>query len=107
MPILILATTPINTGRYFKTLTNDKAGSNTNVTLNPASVAVTVAPLHGTTSINGTTGAITYAPTTGYTGYDTLTFQVCDLKTPTPQCATAYQIITIIPLATTELNPGS
>jgi hypothetical protein len=97
-----LATTPINTAVTLKTLANDKAGNNTSVALNPASVAITAAPLHGTTSVNGTTGAITYTPTTGYTGYDTLTYQVCDTKSPTPQCATAYQIITIIPAATTN-----
>ena len=97
-----LAATPVNTAVTLNTLANDKAGNNTSVTLNPASVAVTVAPLHGTTSVNSSTGAITYTPTTGYTGYDTLTYQVCDTKSPTPQCATAYQIITIIPAATTN-----
>jgi len=95
-----LATTPINTAVTLKTLDNDKAGNNTTGTLNAASVAVTVAPLHGTTSVNSSTGAITYTPTTGYTGYDTLTYKVCDTKSPTPQCATGNQIITVIPAAT-------
>jgi hypothetical protein len=102
-----LATTPINTAVTLKTLANDKAGNNTAVALNPASVAVTVAPLHGTTSVNSSTGAITYTPTTGYTGYDTLTYQVCDTKSPTPQCASAYQIITVIPAATTNSTMAS
>jgi hypothetical protein len=93
-----LATTPINTAVTLKTLANDKGGNNTSAVLNPASVAVTVAPLHGTTSVNSSTGNITFTPTTGYTGYDTLTYQVCDTKS-VPQCATAYQIITILPAA--------
>jgi hypothetical protein len=97
-----LATTPINTPVILNTLANDKAGNNSLVALNPASVTVTVAPLHGITSVNPGTGAITFTPTAGYTGYDTLTYQVCDLATPTPQCATAYQIITIIPAGTTN-----
>jgi hypothetical protein len=97
-----LATTPINTPVILNTLANDKAGNNSFVALNPASVTVTVAPLHGSTSVNTTTGAITFTPTAGYTGYDTLTYQVCDFATPTPQCATAYQIITIIPVGTTN-----
>jgi len=95
-----LATTPINTAVTLNTLANDKAGNNTGIALNPASVTVTAAPLHGTTSINTGTGAITFTPTAGYTGYDTLTYQVCDLASPTPKCATARQIITIIPAGT-------
>jgi hypothetical protein len=97
-----MATTPINTPVILNTLGNDKAGNNSPVALNPASVTVTVAPLHGTTGVNTTTGAITFTPTAGYTGYDTLTYQVCDLATPTPRCATALQIITIIPASSTN-----
>ncbi len=92
-----MATTPINTPVILNTLANDKAGNNSSVALNPASVTVTVPPLHGITSINPATGEVTYTPSAGYTGYDTLTYEVCDLTSPTPQCATAYQIITIIP----------
>ena len=92
-----LATTPINTAVTLRTLANDKAGNNSGVLLNPASVTITAAPLHGTTSINNVTGDITYTPASNYTGYDTLTYLVCDQASPTPQCATAKQIITIIP----------
>lgn len=96
------ATTQINTAVTLPTLANDKAGNNSSVALNPASVTVTVAPLHGTTSVNTTTGDITYTPGSGYTGFDTLTYQVCDLTTPTPLCATSYQIITIQPTTVTN-----
>lgn len=97
-----MATTPVNTAVTLNTLANDKAGNNSSVALNPASVTVTVPPLHGTTSVNPATGEITYTPSPGYTGYDTLTYEVCDLTSPTPECATALQIITIIPVGTTN-----
>ena len=71
-----MATTPINTAVTLKTLGNDKAGNLINVALNPASVTVTVPPAHGTTSVNTTSGDITFTPTAGYTGYDVLTYQV-------------------------------
>lgn len=91
------ATTVVNVPVTLQTLANDKKGNNSPVALNPASVNVTVAPLHGTTSVNSSTGNITYTPASNYTGYDTLTYQVCDLASPTPRCATSYQIITIQP----------
>ena len=90
-----IATTNINIPVTLKTLANDAAG-NLNTALVPSSVIVTVAPLHGTTTINAANGDITYTPFGGYTGTDTLTYQVCDNQLP-PQCATAKQIITIKP----------
>ena len=67
----------MNTPVTLKTLINDKAGY-PDASLNPASVTVTVAPLYGTTSVNAATGDITYTPTAGYTGMDTLRYSVCD-----------------------------
>ncbi len=91
-----IATTKINTPVTLKTLSNDKAGY-PGASLNPASVTVTVAALHGTSSINPATGDNTYTPNTGYTGMDTLRYSVCDNTSPTPLCATALQIIRIWP----------
>jgi len=88
------ATTKVNTPVTLNSLANDKAG-NPGGTLNPASVTVITAPLHGTTSVNTTTGAITYAPASGFTGMDTLTYRVCDNGTPS-LCATAKQIIRVV-----------
>ncbi len=101
------ATTPINTAITLNTLANDKAGNNSLVALNPASVTISTAPLHGTTTINPANGNITYTPTAGYVGFDTLTYQVCDLSTPTPKCATSIQIITIEPAASTNTTTAS
>ncbi len=101
------ATTPVNTAVTLNTLANDKAGNNSPVALNPASVTVTGAPLHGTTSVNPANGNITFTPTAGYTGFDTLTYQVCDAATPTPNCATSQQIITIEPAGSSNTTVAS
>lgn len=90
-----VATTPLNTAVVLRTLANDKAGNNSQVALNTASVTVTSAPANGTTSVNPATGNITYTPNNNFVGIDVLTYQVCDLSSPTPRCATAYQIITV------------
>jgi hypothetical protein len=44
----------------------------------PATVVVFSEPLNGSVAIDNTTGAITYTPTHGFNGVDTLTYQVCD-----------------------------
>lgn len=43
----------------------------------PATVTIDSEPSHGTASVNQTTGAITYTPTAGYSGTDSLSFIVC------------------------------
>ncbi len=91
-----IATTRLNTPVTLKSLANDYAG-NSGGTLNPASVVVAVNPLHDTTTVNATNGDVTYTPTAGYSGNDTLTYRVCDNSAPTALCATALQIITIKP----------
>lgn len=63
--------------------------------LNPASVTVTTAPGHGTTTVNPATGAVSYTPTTGFSGTDTYRYQVCDSSTPTPICASATVTVTV------------
>ncbi len=101
------ATTPINMLVTLNTLANDKAGSDPNIGLNPASVTVTTAPKNGTTTVDPTTGNINYTPNNGFVGFDTLTYNVCDLATPTPQCATAIQIITIEPAASSNTTTAT
>src|SRR5262249_13995839 len=53
-------------------LANDSAPSG----LAPSTVAVASAPAHGSTSINPSTGAITYTPVAGFAGTDTFTYTV-------------------------------
>ncbi|MFL5253107.1 MAG: Ig-like domain-containing protein [Rhodopila sp.] len=69
------ATTPENKSVTISVLANDSNGGGT---INPASVAVCTAAAHGTTSVNTTTGVVTYTPTTGYYGTDTFRYTVAD-----------------------------
>jgi len=90
-----IAITNLNIPVTLKTLANDAAGQLTNV-LVPSSVVVTVQPVHGIATVNTANGDITYTPNNGYSGSDTLTYQVCDNQVPA-QCATAKQIIIVKP----------
>lgn len=92
-----LATTKIGTPVTIPTLSNDQPGSNS-ATLNPSSVTITNAPNHGT-AVVGASGNITYTPAAGFTGIDTLYYQVCNTASP-PNCATSYQVITVLPTGT-------
>ncbi len=74
-------------------------------TRNSASVAVTSAAAHGTTSVNATTGAILYTPAAGYSGTDTFQYSVAnteggDLRT----CHRHDQTHRVSPLATHGAN---
>lgn len=60
-------------------------------------------PLHGTTSINSVTGAITYTPNTGYSGSDVLTYRICDTTSPVTLCDTADVVITVTPVNETPI----
>lgn len=70
-----------DTSTTVNTLAND---SDVDGTLLPASVTVTVAPLHGTTSVNPANGLLTYTPAADYNGSDSLTYSVTDDGFPTP-----------------------
>ncbi|MTD16653.1 tandem-95 repeat protein [Nakamurella sp. YIM 132087] len=98
-------TTPQNTAISVPVLGNDTITTG-GAPLNPASVAVTTAATNGTTTVNTTTGAITYTPNTNFSGTDTFRYQVCDTSTPTPRCATALVTITV-PANTITANPDS
>src|SRR5208337_722431 len=69
------AVTPENKAVTIAVLANDTAGGGT---INPASVAVSTAAAHGSTTVNTTTGAITYTPATGFVGTDTFKYTVAD-----------------------------
>lgn len=100
-----IATTKINTAVTIKTLANDAAG-NVSTSLATSSVIITGSALHGTTSVNITTGDITYTPANNYVGTDTLTYQVCDYQSPS-QCATAKQIITTLPASSANTTTAA
>lgn len=88
---------------------NDYDPDNNDLT-NPV---ITVAPLHGTATVNPVNGLIQYTPNPGYFGTDVLTYQICDIltlnvATCTPgigACATATLTINIvIPNTTYAVN---
>lgn len=69
-----------------------------NDNLDVTSVGMTglLQPANGSiSSINGTTGAITYTPNGGFTGVDQFEYYICDLSSPTSLCDTATVTIYI------------
>ena len=90
------ATTNEDTPVIINVLAND---TDVDGQLVPSSVVVGTLPAHGTVSINGVTGAITYTPNPNFNGTDTFIYQVCDNGTPLPsQCDTAIVFITVLPV---------
>ncbi|MGS1076882.1 Ig-like domain-containing protein [Pseudoxanthomonas beigongshangi] len=55
--------------------------------LDPASLSIVVAPVHG--QVVCTQGACTYTATPRYVGQDRFEYRVCDVSVPTPVCAQA------------------
>ena len=72
---------------------SDPDGNTLTVTTTPVS-----GPSHGSVTLNSN-GLYTYTPTTGYTGEDTFSYQVCDNGTPS-LCSTASVTIDVIPAPT-------
>ncbi len=84
------ATLQVNTPVSVKVLSNDKV-ANSNTTLLPSSITVATAPTNGSAAVNTTTGVITFTPNTGFTGTDSLKYNVCDNASPSNcQVATVY-----------------
>jgi gliding motility-associated-like protein len=89
-----VVTLPAGSSTTTNVLANDKS-SNPGTSLNPASVAVTTAPAHGTVVVNAD-GTIKYTPAAGFVGTDVLTYSVCDTSTPVI-CTTAKVYYTVNP----------
>ncbi|MCE2822019.1 MAG: GEVED domain-containing protein [Saprospiraceae bacterium] len=89
------AITVVNTPVMLNTLANDFAGGLLSQ-LNPSSVTITVAPLHGVAVVDTATGKIMYTPNAGYVGSDTYTYSVGDDSSPV-RTATGCQFIQVIP----------
>jgi hypothetical protein len=70
------ATTAENQAVAINVLAND---TDSGGTINPASVAISTGAAHGTTSVNPTTGAVTYNPATDFVGPDTFKYTVSDV----------------------------
>ncbi len=88
------AATPEDTQVVIDVTAND---TDPDADLDPTSVTITAAPTNGTATVDPTTGQITYTPNPDYHGPDSLTYQICDLTSPTPLCDTATVTITVNP----------
>ncbi|HVT88874.1 MAG TPA: NPCBM/NEW2 domain-containing protein, partial [Tepidisphaeraceae bacterium] len=71
------ATTSVNIPVQINVLGND---TDSDGTLNPATVVVSAQPGNGVVSVNATTGAITYTPDANFTGNDVFGYTVRDNK---------------------------
>ncbi len=74
---------------------NNDSDPNSNLNLMSVSTTGLLQPSNGTTSINGTTGEITYTPTGGFSGTDQFEYAICDNTSPTPLCDTATVTVNI------------
>ncbi|MCE3295405.1 MAG: hypothetical protein K0R65_1119 [Crocinitomicaceae bacterium] len=86
-----VANTAFNTPVVVNVLSND---SDSDGSLVPSSVTVTVQSPNGTTSVNTTTGAITFTPNSGFSGAATFTYRICDNGTP-QMCSTATVTVNV------------
>ena len=67
-------------------------------------VTITVNPTHGTATYNNGTNQIDYTPTTGYSGTDVLTYQICE---PTPGCGSANCTTATVTFTITNQPPDA
>ncbi len=74
------------------------ASDNANGTIVASTVTVTVAASHGLTSVDPTTGIITYSPDAGFTGIDTFQYTVGDTTGVTSAAATVTVNVGAVPV---------
>ena len=73
-------------------LANDADG-----TIDATTVAIIINVTNGTTNINATTGAVTYAPNTGFSGVDSFIYTVNDDQGSTSNVATVSITVDVEP----------
>jgi gliding motility-associated-like protein len=100
-----IAVTPFNTATIVDVLANDKAGNKGGL-LVPSSVKVAVQPAHGTVTIDPVTGKITYTPINGYSGNDSVIYNVCDNAIPA-NCQSGVVYFIVTPKNAAPLTLGS
>ncbi len=85
----------------FDITSNDAAGNNLGSLGAPT---ISAGPSNGTASIDPATGELVYTPNSGFVGFDTVTYQVCDTLTMPALCETAIAIIEVLPTGTNGLT---
>jgi gliding motility-associated-like protein len=86
------ATTPLNRAVVINELANDYDPDG-----DALQVTITGLPVHGTVTVNPN-GTVNYTPNTGYFGFDTIHYVICDpvgTTQPRPLCDDAFIIISI------------
>lgn len=96
--------TPKNTPVTTTVLYNDKAVGGA---INPGSVSVTGGPGHGGTSVDPSTGKITYTPAADFVGTDTYTYQVCLANPNQATCTTTTVTVKVGDPAITAQNDST
>ena len=86
------ATLQANSSVTIAVLANDTSSGGT---LDPTSIKIVVATIHGTAAVSG--GQVTYTPATGYTGLDTFQYTVQDNLGTTSNVATVSVNVTAPP----------
>jgi hypothetical protein len=86
------ATLQANSNIMIAVLSNDTSSGGTLV---PTSIAIAVAPTHGTAALSN--GEVMYTPATGYTGLDTFQYSVKDNLGTTSNIATVSINVTPLP----------
>jgi uncharacterized integral membrane protein len=66
-----------------------------------STLTIVTGPLHGSTSVNTTSGLITYTPTGLYHGPDSFTYQICDANL---LCSIATVAVTVTPVPPVALD---
>ncbi len=62
-------------------------------TINPASVSISTFPANGTVAINGITGVVTYTPNSGFQGQDNFSYRVSDDDGAQSNAATVVVVV--------------
>lgn len=68
----------------------------------PGTVTILTYPTHGTATLNAATGQITYIPTTGYVGPDTIVYQFCGNGTEFIDCEKVTLNLNVVPFILTD-----
>jgi gliding motility-associated-like protein len=99
-----IATIKYNTATKINVLANDAAGNN-GFGLNTSSLAIVTNPSHGSVTVNAD-GTITFVPTPGFVGTDSLVYNVCDNATPA-KCSSAVVYLTVMPNGAVPITTAS
>jgi|GEM_PF-2282194 len=99
-------TVNMNTPAIVNVLANDNDDADTpDGGLDLSSLTVITQPTNGTISVDTSTGEITYTPDPGFSGTDSLVYQICDLGEPSPPAcsqATVYFNVRQTPVANND-----